>query len=156
MTYGGYPLSLAQQMTPYLQQPQQYPLGIGKGSHPFLQQSQSYGLPQVLQVVAQQLAHLNQQNQQLSQLVQQLVHAVPHQLQQIQQSLQFLPQLIHQQSQFPQQPTGFGGFGAVQQPFGGPSVWSAGAVPQQTATPGQAPGANFGFPALGGQPGPVM
>jgi hypothetical protein len=164
-----YAFPFSPQVSPFLQSqphmtfgyPQQIPFGFGGISQPFGQPSQ-YALPQqqVIQAIAQQLLHLNQQNQQQLQLLHQLIQAVPYQLQQIQQFLQILPQVIHQQSaQIHPQPyaQGIGGIGSWPQQFAGGSPWSGASIPQHASPVGQPGiGANFGFPSVGGQPGSVM
>ena len=79
------------------------------GAQPYGAQSIQQALP-LLQIVPQQLQHLQQlvsvQLQELQQL-QQIIQLLPAQLQQIQQLIQYVPQLL-QQLQQPQVQQGFG------------------------------------------------
>jgi len=103
----------------------------------------AYGVQQVLpllQIVPQQLQHLQQlvsvQLQELQQL-QQIVQLLPVQLQQLQQLIQIVPQQLQQLQQLSQ----------FQQPIGqGAGVGSFGATPQW----------GLGPHAFGAQPGHVM
>ena len=92
--------------------------GYGIGFAPLSQQ-----VVQLLQIVPQQLQHVQfLQQQQLMQL-QQLLQIVPAQLQQLQQLIQVVPQQVQQLQQqwqpFGQSASGPIGFGLTPQPFGG-------------------------------------
>jgi hypothetical protein len=116
------------------------PLSSTIASPAFGQQPLQQGLP-LLQIVPQQLQHLQQlvsvQLQELQQL-QQLIQLVPAQLQQLQQLIQFVPQQIQQQLQ-------------QQSPFLQP-------VGQGAAlnTPAAIPPWGIGPHAFGAQPNQVM
>lgn len=128
--YGALPIAnpFLPQTPQHLQSLQQLPFGYGQ------QQGFAQPLQQLMQILPQQLWHINQLLQHHVHGLQQLVQVVPQQLQQIQQVLQTLPQQI-QQLQAQQQP-----FGAQVIPF----------------IPWQQPGVSMGAPGFTGQAGSVM
>lgn len=134
-----YPSSL---LNPFTQMSQQNPFAGSPfgtptfGASPYWGQQQYGGqqqhyahqLQQILQILPQELQHLQQLEyvqQQLNQQVQQVLQAIPQQLQQLQQLIQFAPQQFQQGQPQPQaqQPFGqapsFGGFSAQTPQWGG-------------------------------------
>jgi len=119
------------QTWPYLQSQQHIPSSFGSGWQPPGLQPQAYSQPvqQLLQILPQQLAQLNQ-----------LVQYEAQQLHHIQQLLQILPQQIQQMHLHTQQ-----------QPFGAQAAQGFGSF-----NPWQQPGQGFNSPAFTGPGGSVM